>query len=111
MRQRESLLREKIVAKENVAHGIYSDNDEELQRDLHDSQHVEEYARWVREQGGQNEHDGGSFEKQCGALLGMLKRSTSRKVTPMFWHHPLVFSTHVPLSYIFLTFVSYYLSY
>jgi hypothetical protein len=55
-RQRRSLLREEIAVKGNVAHNIDSNNDEELQRAIHISREEAQYARRVRQQGGQYEH-------------------------------------------------------
>jgi hypothetical protein len=44
-RQRQSLLREKVAIKGDVAHNIDSDNDEELQRAIHLSRNEMQYAR------------------------------------------------------------------
>jgi hypothetical protein len=79
-RQRRSLLREEIAVEGNVAHNIDSDNDEELQRAIHLSREEAQYARRVRQQGGQYEHGGGSSQQQpSGDLFDRLKRLTSRK--------------------------------
>ncbi|GJM98300.1 hypothetical protein PR202_ga15295 [Eleusine coracana subsp. coracana] len=77
-RQQERLRREEITAEGDVD----DEDDEELQRALHESQEEEAYARRVREQGGQYEPGGGSSQprnSEGGGLMGMLKRSVSRK--------------------------------
>lgn len=81
MKQKERILREEAAAEGNVEHDVDSDDDEDLQRGLHASRQEEEYARRVREQGGEYEYGGGSSQQHSGGggLFGKLKRSTSRK--------------------------------
>jgi hypothetical protein len=63
-----------------VVHNIDSDNDEELQHAIHLFREEAQYARRVRQQGGQYEHGGGSSQQQpSGGLFDKLKWSTSRK--------------------------------
>jgi hypothetical protein len=79
-RQQQSLFKEEVAAEGNVVHDIYSDNDEELQRAIHVSREEAQFARRVRQQGGQYEHGGGSSQQQpSSGLFDRLKRSTSRK--------------------------------
>jgi hypothetical protein len=78
-RQWELLLREEVATERNVIHNIESDNDEKLQRAIHISTEEAQYARRVRQQGGQYEQRGGSSQQQpSGGLFDKLKRSTSR---------------------------------
>jgi hypothetical protein len=48
-RQRQSLLREEVIAERNVIHNIDSDNDEELQCTIHLSREGAQYAHRVRQ--------------------------------------------------------------
>lgn len=83
-RVQERLRREEIAAEGNVG----DEDDALLQRVLQMSRNEEEFARRVRDAGGQYEHGGGSGSAQPptqghdsggGGLMGMLRRSTSSR--------------------------------
>jgi hypothetical protein len=76
-RQRQSMLREEVATEKNVVHNIDSNNDEELQCEIHLSRNKAQYAQRVRQQDGQYEHGGGSSQQQPSG--DRLKRSSSRR--------------------------------
>jgi hypothetical protein len=71
IKQRETLLREKVALEGNVVHQVDSNNDEKLQWALHASQE-EEYARRVRHHGRWYEHSG-ELSRICAMFISVGK--------------------------------------